>query len=240
MAVTKKKTYIFAPTCKQINAILRKGWKVTFVNDIMCQKGDVISIPQEEQDGFSMLFEKCDNNEEYYCLQRFVYYTLWSEEEYAKAMEEIEAYRKQGAYIITALPSGKAALTWKKEIVPPLLSVLEKEKVDVLYYIIIPKAHVKDCDEERSFNEMLTYLGFRVYPDVVCRMSFLPCVILAVWNILIDEGAFLAFFNWSAFLVFFGLFCLGARDFFWFFSYRLYRKEYSFRYRVSTLTKSKC
>lgn len=236
MAITKRKTYFYNPTCKQINAILSQGWRITSVNSASCHMGNVTSVLQDPSDNFTLCFEQCDGGEEYYCLQRFLYYSLWSKEEYANAIAEIEEYRKQGACIIATLSVGRVGLTLGKQIVPPMLSVLGKDKVEILYYIIIPKNLVRDCDEEYSFDAMLSYLGFRVHP-VMCRIGYWICVFWAGCNAFIDKGSY-AFLSWLLFIfLFLTLLVSGVHEFWYFFYYRLYRRKYSFRYRVKMLEK---
>lgn len=223
----KDKKYFSPPTCKQINAILSKGWKLTSINSKSCLGGEIISIKKE--DSYLLSFDKCNVNEEYYCLQRFIYYTLWSVEEYTRAMEEIGEYKKQGACIISTILGNKVALTRFKEVIPPLLSSME-DKVDVLYYIILPKKWVNRQDEKKADDEMLIYLGFKTYPNVLFGMSLFVLLMIDVSLVLWAEVSFGFLFKSSAVILPFILFCFCIKDCYCFFRYRLYRKEYSVRY----------
>lgn len=211
----KKKKYASPPTYKQINSILSKGWKLTSINSMSCLDGETISI--KKQDGYLLSFEKCNNNKEYYCLQRFIYYSLWSREEYDKAREEIEEYKSRGACIISTVLGDRVALTRYKEVVPPLLSCM-KEKVDVLYYIILPKEYVRKHDEKKADNEMLTYLGFRVYPNVVFGMTYFALEMLVILIMLWGEITIDSISESGKVLFLFFLFCPCAKDCYLFFA----------------------
>ena len=237
MTATKKKRYYSPPTCKQINSILSKGWKLTSINSMSCLEGETISI--KKQDGYLLSFEKCNNDEEYYCLQRFIYYNLWSKKEYDKAIEEIEEYKSRGACIISTVLGDRVALTRYKEVIPPLLSSLDN-KVDVLYYIILPSKQVTKQNEKRAIDEMLTYLGFKTYPNVLFGMSLFLLIIVDIICVLWADVSFDFIFKSIGFLLPFILLCFCMKDCYYFFYYRLYRKQYSFRYQVKMLDKNQC
>lgn len=206
----KKMKYFGFPTYKRINSILNNGWKLTSVNSALCKEKTIVLTENKKVNSFS--FEKSDKN--YYCLQRFLYYTLWSEEEYLETMKEIEEYQRQGAYIISTWHIEKSDIIhdeFPKADVEAAVSKLVGDGRDLLYYIILPEERVKKQDIEKSYDNMLKFLGFDIYATIN-------------GDGIIDILA----------LFYIGIFTLGhcfnIRSYYYFFRYRLYRKEYSVRY----------
>lgn len=228
----KKKKYFGFPTYKRINSILNNGWKLTSVNSALCKEKTIVLTENKKVNSFS--FEKSDKN--YYCLQRFLYYTLWSEEEYLETMKEIEEYQRQGAYIISTWHIEKSDIIhdeFPKADVEAAVSKLVGDGRDLLYYIILPEERVKKQDIEKSYDNMLKFLGFDIYATINGDW-FLNWLFffLALGNIFLEVGGdgiidILALF-------YIGIFTLGhcfnIRSYYYFFRYRLYRKEYSVRY----------
>ena len=212
----KRKTYYSAPTYKQINSILKRGWKLTSFNSATCLKGEVIS--KKETDTYSFFFEKCTGSEEFYCLQYFIGYTLWSEEQYQQAVKKLEEYKKRGAYIISAYHATRGAMSEN----PALISSLEGEGEDLLYYIFLQKERVNEQDEESSYDAMLKFLGFSTYSNAL--HGLLLFVLFTLYTLLIS------------FLSILVVVCFFIKDCYYFLRYRLYRKkEYSLKYFMKML-----
>lgn len=238
LSAIKKKIYFSPPTCKQINSILSKGWKPKSINSTLCIEGDMVSGGKSKRYFFS--FEKCDNNEKYYCLQCFMLPALFSEEEYDKLIEEMEGYQKQGAYIISAWHIKKdKTSSLRKEILGDaflsdnvksnVINFFEEEQ-GFLYYIILPISKVKEQDKEQSYDGMLKYLAFRIYANIdkwwliIFLFLILNVGEVFVWGM--KDLSVLQFINLGIFLFYF---FYHFPDYYYFFRYRLYRKEYSVR-----------
>lgn len=92
------------------------------------------------------------------------------------------------------------------------------DKVDVLYYIIVPKMYVRKYDEEKSNDEMLTYLEFKVYPNVVFGMIFLLLDFIIIFCMVWAEIAIDFISELCQILSPLISFCFFARDCYCFFS----------------------
>ena len=229
MEKLKIKKYYGFPTYKRINSILSKGWKLVSVNSVLCREQNIVLVENKMINSFS--FEKCDG--ECYCLQRFLYYSLWSEDDYTKAMQEIQEYQEQGAYIISTWHIDKTDIIkddFQNDDKEAVVSKLFGDGRELLYYIILPKKKVKKQDKEKSYDAMLKFLGFDIYAivNIDWLMSWLP-FFLALGNIFGGVGGdgIIHFLS----LIYIGIFvlghCLNVRSYYYYFRYRLYRKEYS-------------
>lgn len=184
MFVSQNKNFFLAPTYQQINRILNKGWKLETVNSVSCVKGDVVSIDDSEKYSFS--FKQCREGEQYYCIQRFLYYLLWSEKEYQQAIKEIEEYKEKGAYIISTYSAMVIDSLGSNVYVPPVLSAIPDKKVNILYYIIIPKKYVTEQEENCSYDAMLKCLGAinceRAYDGIYFLLGAIIFALMAIWK----------------------------------------------------------
>lgn len=232
MAVTKKKIYFSPPTYKEINSILSKGWKLVSFNSTPCVKGDIISKQQTENTNYVFRFEKCDSDEQYYCLQCFVGYSMWSENQYQEIMGKIEQYRYNGAYIISVC---HAAIDDSTSDVPVPAFSSHKKGEDVLYYIIVPKRSVDERDEESSYDAMLKFLGFSRYSNALHGMILF--VLFALYILLISLFGFssLGILNVLSIICIILTLCFYVKDCYYFFRYQMYKKkEYSLKYFMKT------
>lgn len=223
----KKKKYSSPPTYKQINSILCERWKLTSINSVNCLNGGIVSI--ENDDKYLFLFEQCQEGEEYYCLQRFVYYSLWSQEQYQQAMKEIEEYKNQGAYIISTYSIEATDSVGDKVIVPPLLSTFPEASVDIIYYIIIPRKYVMEQDERCSYDEMLKCLGAFTYANTYYNIHFLIVAISFLLMALWKESGYIYICLLIGFFIYLLSSFSNIQYIYYFFRYRLYRKEYSWK-----------
>lgn len=237
MKVMKNKKYFLAPTYQQINRILNKGWRLEAVNSVPCVKGDLVSIVDSEKYSFS--FKQCRKGEQYYCLQRFLYYSLWSEKQYQQAIKEIEEYKEKGAYIISTYSAMVIDSLKPNVYIPPVLSAVPDKKVDILYYIILPKKYVTEQEENSSYDDMLKCLGAInsqcAYDGIYFLLGAIIFALMAIWK----ESGFIYYCLLFGFLIYSLSFFSCIRDVFNFFRYRLYRKKYSWRYFSKMLNKQK-
>ena len=187
MLPTKTKKYFLAPTYKQINSVLNKGYMLESVNSVPCMNEGIVSVENSEK--YSFLFSQCQDNEEYCCLQYFIYYSLWSEEEYEQVMKGIEEYKEKGAYIISTYSVEVIDSLDSNASVPSVLSSFPEEKINTLYYIIIPKKYVTEQEENCSCDAMLKCLGAINYKYAYYGSYFLVGAILfALMAILKGSG----------------------------------------------------